>query len=200
LAQAESGGTLAGSPGGDVAAEFTVRHDLLWMTPGMMSIRVRSVAGIDWEKLKELRLRALAADPDAFGGTYKHAAALPASEWTQRAEVSERGQQSRWFAAVDGDGEWVGIALAATDGAGNARLFGMWVQPQARGSSAAGLLCDACVDWAASRGHETIELSVVVDNARAAALYRKAGFVEVGREVEDFGERSLPVSVMRRSV
>jgi RimJ/RimL family protein N-acetyltransferase len=169
------------------------------MTPGMMSIRVRPVTGADWKKLRELRLRALAGDPDAFGGSYEHAAGLPVSEWKQRAEVSERGQDSRWFAAVDGGGEWVGIALAAIDGGGIARLFGMWVQPPARGSSAAGLLCDACVDWAASRGHETIELSVVVDNARAAALYRKAGFVEVAREIEDFGERSLPVSVMRRS-
>ena len=158
------------------------------------------MAGADWKKLKELRLLALASDPDAFGGTYEQAAALPVSEWKRRAEGSERGHQSRWFAAVDGDDEWVGIALAAIDNEGNARLFGMWVQPPARGSSAAGLLCDACVDWAGSRGHETIELSVVVENARAAALYRKVGFVEIGREVEDFGQRSLPVSVMRRSI
>ena len=166
----------------------------------MMGIRVQPVAAGDWEKLKELRLRALATDPDAFGGTHEHAAALPASEWKQRAEASERGQQSRWFAAVGGDGEWVGIALAAADDAGSAHLFGMWVQPHARGSSAAGLLCDACVEWAASRGHQTIELTVVVDNARAAALYRKAGFLEVGREVEQFGERSLPVIVLRRPI
>lgn len=165
---------------GDIAAESTVRHDPLWMTPGMTSIRVRPVTGVDWETLRELRLRALATDPDAFGGTHEHAAARPVSDWKQRSEASELGLQSRWFAAVADDGQWVGIALAATDDAGNAHLFGMWVQPEARGSSAAGLLCDACVDWAASRGHQTIELSVALDNARAAALYRKAGFVEVG--------------------
>jgi ribosomal protein S18 acetylase RimI-like enzyme len=144
----------------------------MWMTARTMDIRVEPVAARDWEKLRELRLQALATDPDAFGGPLEHAAALPASEWKQRAEASERGEQSRWFAAIDDHGEWVGIALATADDAATAHLFGMWVQPRARGSSAASLLCDACVEWAASRGHQTIELTVVVDNVRAAALYR----------------------------
>jgi len=165
-----------------------------------MSIRVRAVAGDDWEKLRDLRLRALVTDPEAFGGTYEQVSALPASIWKERAEASEQGEQSRWFAAADDHDEWVGMALAATDESGKAHLFGMWVQPEARGSAAAELLCDACAGWAASRGHDIIELCVVVDNDRAAALYRKAGFVEVRTEVQDFGERSLPLAVMHRSV
>ena len=90
------------------------------------------------------------------------------------------------------------MALAAVDNEGAAHLFGMWVQPETRGSIAATLLCDACVAWAAEHDRRSIELSVVVDNDRAAALYRKAGFVETGTVMEDFGERSLPVLVMRR--
>ncbi len=164
-----------------------------------MEIRVKPIVAAEWEQLRDLRLQALKTDPAAFGGTYQQAVGLTMETWQERAAVSEQGQQSRWFTAIDPDGRWVGMALAATDEAGAAHLFGMWVHPDFRGRGIAGQLCRACVQWAGEHGHNSIELAVAIGNDSAAAVYRKAGFIDQEHAVEIFGDRTLPVLAMRRS-
>ena len=47
-------------------------------------------------------------------------------------------------------------------------------------------LLDACIECAENAGYRQLELSVVSNNERAIELYRKAGFVEYGRNPKGF--------------
>ncbi len=164
-----------------------------------MGFYVQPVLSDDWEQLRDLRLRALAADPAAFGSTYEEASGATEAEWRERAATSERGAEQRWFAAVDESGAWVGIALAhGGERETDAHLFGMWVAPAARGSGVATALCDACSDWAGEHGFPRIILGAFVENERAIAAYRKAGFIEYGGISERRARRMFDVVLMRR--
>ena len=50
-------------------------------------------------------------------------------------------------------------------------------------------LLDACIECAKTAGYVQLELSVVAENARAVSMYRKAGFVEYGRNPKGFRSR-----------
>ena len=46
-----------------------------------------------------------------------------------------------------------------------------------------------CIEYAKAAGYIQFELTVVAGNARALAIYKKAGFVEYGRNLKDFHSR-----------
>ena len=48
---------------------------------------------------------------------------------------------------------------------------------------------DACIECARKAEYEQIELNVVADNKTAMEMYRKAGFVEFGRNPRGFKSR-----------
>ena len=50
-------------------------------------------------------------------------------------------------------------------------------------------LMNACIECARKAGYEQIELSVGAENEPAIAMYRKAGFVEFGRNPKGFKSR-----------
>ena len=51
-------------------------------------------------------------------------------------------------------------------------------------------LLEACIECARQAGYLQMELTVVADNAPALSLYRKAGFVEYGRNPRGFRSRT----------
>jgi len=51
-------------------------------------------------------------------------------------------------------------------------------------------LTEASIQCAKEAGYEQLELTVVAENERAIALYRKAGFVEFGRNPRGFRSRT----------
>lgn len=51
------------------------------------------------------------------------------------------------------------------------------------------VLLHACVDCARKAGYEQIELNVVAENESAVSIYKKAGFVEYGRNPRGFKSR-----------
>ena len=51
-------------------------------------------------------------------------------------------------------------------------------------------LTEACIQCAKEAGYEQLELTVVAENERAIALYKKAGFVEFGRNPRGFRSRT----------
>jgi RimJ/RimL family protein N-acetyltransferase len=61
--------------------------------------------------------------------------------------------------------------------------LGMGLLPEYRGRGIGERLLRASIDAARAAGFERIELTVYARNARAAALYRKAGFVHEGTRV-----------------
>ena len=50
-------------------------------------------------------------------------------------------------------------------------------------------LTTVCIECARAAGYIQLELNVVADNARALSMYKKAGFVEYGRNPKGFNSR-----------
>ena len=67
--------------------------------------------------------------------------------------------------------------------------FGISVLKEYWGLGVGRALMDACIECAKRAGYAQLELSVVAENARAVGMYRKAGFVEFGRNPRGFNSR-----------
>jgi dihydropteroate synthase len=131
----------------------------------------------DWQRWREVRLRALADAPDAFGETLAHAHTRDEASW--RGMVAH--DPSRVVLAAEDDGAIVGTAVVrlASD-ARLANLYAMWVAPEARSRGAGRALVEAAQRWARFAGASSFALRVTVSNVAAYELYRRTGFVDSG--------------------
>ena len=140
---------------------------------------VRALSEEDVEIYRDIRLRALAADPDAFSSTYDREVAFTAAEWRSRLTDSPERPSSVFLDEVDRRAVGTaGIAYTELDPA--PMVVGMWVDPAARGVGSARRLLAATIAWATAQGSPEVVLWVVRDNERAIGLYRNAGFVPSG--------------------
>lgn len=131
-----------------------------------------------WERVRTIRLRALADTPDAFGMTLAEELESPPEQW--RLRLASRDAAT--FVAT-ADGRDVGLVVGAGyDGEpGAAGLFAMWVDPAFRGRGVGRALVDAVIDWARQGGFDRVLLDVADGNAAAIGLYERAGFTPTGR-------------------
>ncbi|MBE6742049.1 MAG: GNAT family N-acetyltransferase [Ruminococcaceae bacterium] len=67
--------------------------------------------------------------------------------------------------------------------------FGVSVDKEYWGFGIGKALLEACIECAKKAGYAQMELEVVADNERAVQMYKKAGFVEYGRNPRDFKSR-----------
>lgn len=67
--------------------------------------------------------------------------------------------------------------------------FGISVAEDFWGLGIGKALLSACIECAKAAGYTQLELSVVAENAGALSMYRKAGFVEYGRNPKGFCSR-----------
>ena len=67
--------------------------------------------------------------------------------------------------------------------------FGISVLREYWGLGVGRALLDACIECARAAGYAQLELTVVAENARAVAMYQRAGFVECGRNPRGFRSR-----------
>ncbi len=144
-----------------------------------MDIEVVAAAPDDWQRVRAVRLAALADTPDAFAATLADEEADPEEAW--------RGRLARTDAvtllAVDGQDEVVGITVVAPayrDPMSGA-VYAVWVAPAARGSGAADLLLTAAVAHARRLGYPRLVLDVGDHNTTADRLYARHGFQPTGR-------------------
>jgi ribosomal protein S18 acetylase RimI-like enzyme len=107
---------------------------------------IRRFESSEWRTYRDLRLRALADSPDAFGSTLARESTRTDDEWRGRVE---RGANSRRefpaLAAVD-DAP-VGLVWARLDDEQSsvAHLFQVWIASEQRGSGVGRQLIDAAV-------------------------------------------------------
>lgn len=143
-------------------------------------MQVRRVSSDEWTVLCDVRLRALADAPDAFGTTHAEARSRPDEWWRTWAATSAESESQAMMLAWDGD-DAVGIAgVFATDDRAW-QVISMWVEPRARGRGAGHALLEAVIGWA--RAHDSsraIRLSVTDGNDGARRLYERYGFVDTG--------------------
>lgn len=130
----------------------------------------------DWPLVREIRLRSLSSDPQAFGQSWEKESAYDESEWRARVE------EAAWFLLIDDDAP---VALVASrhedDSPANEReLQAMWVSPGHRKIGIAQKLADAVFSWAGSDGAAVVTLYVGPTNAPARKLYDALGFTDTG--------------------
>jgi RimJ/RimL family protein N-acetyltransferase len=136
-------------------------------------VRVRPVSAGEGDRLRELRLRALREAPDAFSSTPEQEETFGSADWEERARgvvVAEDGPDWRGMA-----GWYVDPDLPAI-----ANLWGVWVDPAARGRGAGRGLVEAVAGAARAAGHRRIELGVTDRAPAAEALYAALGFRRTG--------------------
>ena len=67
--------------------------------------------------------------------------------------------------------------------------FGISVRKEYWGLGIGRALLEACIKCAKEAGYAQLDLTVVAENVRAIALYKKAGFAEYGRNPRGFNSR-----------
>ncbi|MCB5911692.1 GNAT family N-acetyltransferase [Streptomyces pinistramenti] len=158
-----------------------------------MAYLIRPVQADEWKRFKELRLAAL-ADPVArmaFHETFEEAAAQPPEFWQRRAERSDDGGTALTLIGEGPDGSWGGMVVVLRDTDGEvpqARIVGVYVRPEHRGTGLSRELFEAALDWSWSLSEPAVarvRLWVHAANEPAIALYRALGFVETGRTMAD---------------
>lgn len=134
----------------------------------------REITADDWAEFREIRLRALADSPDAFGMTYAEAEGQPESLWRERAGgphpiliVSEAGRP----VAMGGAHAPAGVSRAI--------VWGMWTAPEARGRGHGARILGDLVAWCRERGLD-VGLHVTEGNETARRLYVAHGFRPTG--------------------
>ena len=142
----------------------------------------------DWRDLRDVRLRALADAPSAFGSTLAREVAFPDDVWRERA-AQGRTLLARTVPDDDGRvggagaaGVVVGVAtvVPSPDDPTAAELVSVWVDPGARGTGVAAALLRSADALATELGAWTLALWVTTTNIRARRLYERAGFAPTG--------------------
>ncbi len=145
--------------------------------------RIRRLERQEVTLLRELRLNALADSPSSFGPRYEDAAAKDEDAWRRLiGTLTAPGPNVAFVGLVDGRA--CGLVFGAVDVAveDSARVGGMWVDPGARRRGVGRLLLTAVLDWAMSCSRPNVGLWAPAHEPAALALYRRAGFREVGVE------------------
>lgn len=138
---------------------------------------VRRLQPAEWAAYREIRLRALADAPEAFGATQAVEAALSDADWQERASRPDRA-----VFVVDGAHGLAGLAQGGSSPwmPEFATVDWMWVDPEARRLGLASALIEAVRAWAVQAGYPMLGLGVTTTNAPAIALYERLGFADNG--------------------
>jgi len=146
-------------------------------TPG-----IRPFESHEWRTYKDLRLRALADSPDAFGSTLAAEQDSSDLDWSSRL-ASGAGSGLDLPLVAEVDGEPVGLAWGRIDRSdpGLAYLYQMWVAPDHRRLGAGQMLLDEVVAWAKAKNASYLDLGVTYRDSPAMRLYRRAGFEPLGQ-------------------
>src|SRR5689334_23740803 len=139
---------------------------------------VRQLRPQEWRLWRDLRLRALADAPEAFGETLAEARAKGDDSWQARAAA--RPDTAPLVAERDGAPVGMAVAVIDADDPVRADLYAMWVAPEARRGGLARALVDAALRWARGRAALELTLGVAEGNEPAYALYRGCGFHDTG--------------------
>lgn len=153
-------------------------------SPHVGFFSVRRALASDGMILKDVRLRALRADPASFTEVLADVEDDPDDEWEQwAADVSSADGDSAVFLAFGVEPTAaLGMAGGFLRGEPNhdARVFGVWLDPGARGGGIARRLVEEVIAWARASGREHLTLCVMETSGAAIALYRALGFEEEG--------------------
>lgn len=145
----------------------------------------------DWTVWRDVRLRALADAPDAFGSTLGY--------WQGDGDREERWRNRLAdvpfnVVAIVGDSLIGQVSGTSVDPHAMVELISMWVDPTARGTGVGEALVAEVVEWARASDAVALVLSVKKTNPHAASLYHRMGFVPTD-EPADEGEARMRLTL-----
>ena len=141
---------------------------------------IEKIAEDGWLVLREVRLRALRDNADAWGSSLAREEAFREQHWRMRL------RSSSWYVARDTgtvDGRAVGLACLIQEPASppdDRHVIALWVDPERRREGLASALLAATADEAVRAGSRTLSLWVADTNAGAVALCGARGFTATG--------------------
>jgi ribosomal protein S18 acetylase RimI-like enzyme len=139
--------------------------------------KIRTFAAHEWQSYKNLRLRALADSPDAFGRTLAEAQERPDDYWSGR--LSSGANSGRDLPLVaEWDGEPIGLAWGRIEATRPevANLYQVWVDPNYRQRGVGQMLLTRVIAWARARNARYLDLGVTFADSPALRLYQRNGF------------------------
>ena len=139
-------------------------------------IQVAPCGPDDWERVREIRLASLQANPEAFGAKYESEAIRPERFWRARLSKSD------FVLASDESGD-IGIMFVDQvdeDFAASCWVRGCWVRPEARGKGVMRALIEYVDSQVDTKPWSEQGLGVWVDNYSAIKAYELIGFENIG--------------------
>jgi ribosomal protein S18 acetylase RimI-like enzyme len=135
----------------------------------------------DWPAYRDLRLRALADAPDAFGSLLEYEQTRSDTDWRERVATAAESPRQYPVFAVSGE-ELIGLIWGRLDHdqPTAAHIFQLWVAPAHRRTGAGELLLNSVVEWARAANARTLDLRVTTGDTPATRLYERAGFRPTG--------------------
>ena len=144
---------------------------------------IRQLEERDAEQYRQVRLRALREEPEAFGSAYEEQADLPLSYFVERIRPTD---DRVTLGAFDGETLVGMVTLVREHGIKDRHkgaIIGMYVVPEARGRGLGRAMMMEMNERAREMaGLEQIHLAVVTRNVAARSLYLSLGFSVYGTE------------------
>lgn len=153
----------------------------------------------DWLAYKNLRLRALKEDPQAFGSKYDEAMTAPDSKWQNR--LLSVADEKSWAVFAKQNNQLVGMVFAIqnTDQEKTehiAEIVSMYVAKEARGQHIARQILEALLTKLAKNKIFIAKLSVVKEQKAAVNLYQKMGFKITGHQDDIEGDGQIHTELL----
>ena len=161
---------------------------------------LRPIVLVDVATYRDIRLRALADAPFAFGSTLAREQAFTEQDWIERTSRLSDGETSCGFLAMDEAGNAVGIigCIPSPPLKTGHLIVSMWVAPEARQRGIASGLLNAIAQWAVGRGAAELILECNETNVGAMQLYLQNGFEPTGETHPYPNDPALREVVMRK--
>jgi GNAT superfamily N-acetyltransferase len=131
---------------------------------------LRPVTEDDWNLWRDLRLRVLATDPDAFGSTLERERSFAEADWRHRL-------RSGLALVASLDGRPVGMGAWSDHEPGVCSIVAMWVDPRSRGRGIGSQVLTALLATVPAGADVRLW---VADGNPARDLYTREGFVASG--------------------
>ena len=137
----------------------------------MLDLTVRVLGQEDWPVYRAVRLAALQESPNVLGATLELEASADEDHWRAQMTAARR-------LVVELDGRVCGVVSVDrfTEEPESADLSGLWVDPSARSTGAAGRLVETAVTLTAAEGIKRMYYWVGTENARAIGFATSFGF------------------------
>lgn len=154
----------------------------------MDNIEIVSLRPEEWQLYKELRLRALKEEPQAFGSTYEENLNHPDAYWKQRLEDSFK-KDTQWLLFARLNNQLIGMIGAYLEKEDQAEVIAMYVMPETRGKGISKLLMKELIKKIKINNDiKKIIITVNPEQKAALHLYHNVGFQLVSQEKDILGD------------